>query len=93
MSTSSMPLAYKVVRASSFDERHLPEHLEDPKQFPKGWMAAPKCSFPQELDLDFGRTVHIKTIRILSHEYKIPTRVEFYTKESPLPSEKWKKVG
>ena len=36
------------------------------------------CSYPQEILIEFPSLIHLKEIRFLSHQYKIPNKIEIH---------------
>ena len=43
-----------------------------------GWCSQKFCSYPQELVLKFEAPLRLKTLQILSHEFKIASRIELF---------------
>ena len=64
--------------------RHLSSHrVEDSHArrtlSGRGWQCARFSKFPQELVLRLDHPARIHQIQLLSHEYKIATKIELYT--------------
>lgn len=70
-------LKYAVEDFTSQDELFPANNLSI---FPleKGWNSAPFADFPQSLTFFFEGEVEVKKLQILSHEYKISTKVDIY---------------
>jgi len=43
-----------------------------------GWCSKKFCSYPQELILQFAVPIRLRQLQILSHQYKISSRVEIF---------------
>eukprot|EP01079_Euglenida_sp_SAG-EU17-18_P010883 gene10883-1977_t len=59
---------------SFFPVSELTRHSADVR----GWASEKNCKYPQEIELMFSGKVKIDKIQFLSHESKIPTRVEVF---------------
>ncbi|KAK9862466.1 hypothetical protein WJX84_003280 [Apatococcus fuscideae] len=64
----------------------------------RGWQTPRKCQFPVSLTLRLYQPARIHQIQILSHEFKIATRVEIFTGNLPpgnrdAESCAWKRLG
>ncbi|KAF9963233.1 hypothetical protein BGZ70_007550 [Mortierella alpina] len=74
-------LPYEVQMASGWDVGYPPEELVGLMQRSagKGWHTPRFCTYPQDLVLRFscGHS-RIRKIQILSHQYKIPSRLDFW---------------
>jgi hypothetical protein len=56
-----------------------------------GWHSRKFCSYPQALTLKLHAAAQIKQIRILSHEYKIASRIEL--QYMPLDEDEFYLIG
>ena len=45
----------------------------------RGWQSAKFCEYPQEIIVQFTNIVKLKQIQFLSHQAKIPQKIELYT--------------
>ncbi|KAF9951277.1 hypothetical protein BGZ72_007189 [Mortierella alpina] len=74
-------LPYEIQMASGWDVGYPPEELVGlmQKSAGKGWHTPRFCAYPQDLVLRFscGHS-RIRKIQILSHQYKIPSRLDFW---------------
>ena len=70
-------LDYKVVFASSYTKKNLPDSMCATSAYGKGWLSAPNALFPQEIILDFHRSVCAEEICVISHQYAIPKEIIF----------------
>lgn len=70
-------LNYSVVGSSSEDEDHpLFSLISQEKN--DGWCSAPFCKYPQEIILQLNNPSKLTQINITLHEYKIPSKIDFY---------------
>ncbi|KAF9970842.1 hypothetical protein BGZ73_006386 [Actinomortierella ambigua] len=81
MVLTSQRLPYEIQIASGWDNGYPPEELVGLMETMtgKGWHTPRFCRYPQDLVLRFscGRC-RIKTIQILSHQYKIASKLDFW---------------
>jgi len=80
-------LEYEVIHASTWDDNYPPHQLlPKDKSSPggeikhgKGWQSARLCKYPQEIILQVScGSARIRKLQILSHHYKIATKLEIY---------------
>jgi hypothetical protein len=82
-------LEFQVVHATSWDDNYPPEQLvpKDRQQnvsnggvrHGKGWQSQRLCAFPQEIILQLtGGPARILKIQVLSHHYKIASKLDIY---------------
>lgn len=71
-------LTYTVTAASSEDAEHPARELESFHSASRGWQSAHFCDFPQELILKFSSLASVQQVQLLSHQFKIATRVELF---------------
>ena len=70
-------LNYSVIGSSSEDEDHpLFSLISQEKN--DGWCSAPFCKYPQEIILQLNNPSKLTQINITLHEYKIPSKIDFY---------------
>ena len=78
-----MLLSYKVVACSSEDESHPARELQRYSADSRGWQSTRWCEFPQEVVVRFQGKVVLQQVQVLSHQFKIPSRVELYIGSPP----------
>ena len=70
-------LNYSVIGSSSEDEDHpLFSLISQEKN--DGWCSAPFCKYPQEIIIQLNNPSKLTQINITLHEYKIPSKIDFY---------------
>ncbi|XP_078696734.1 centrosomal protein of 104 kDa-like isoform X3 [Branchiostoma floridae x Branchiostoma belcheri] len=72
---------FKVIQASSQDEGFSSKELETHAPTVNGWVTSRFCLYPQELVLKLNERVRIRKLQLLSHQYLIATKVEFFVGE------------
>ena len=70
-------LSYSVVGSSSEDENNPLYSLISPDKN-NGWCSAPFCKYPQEIIIQLNNPSKLSQINITLHEYKIPSKIDFY---------------
>lgn len=60
--------------------------------FSKGWQSSRFADFPQEITFSFPSYVKVKKLEVLSHQYKISSKIEIHIL-NPKNSKKYKKIG
>lgn len=73
MKTSELLLKYKLLYSSSNE----PEQVSTIHNI--NWISARYPNYPQYLFIQFNYPVHVKKVKLLIHENKIPTKVDLYT--------------
>ncbi|KAL8583520.1 hypothetical protein ACOMHN_054836 [Nucella lapillus] len=72
-------LEFRVVRALGEDDVHkagnLNQHLHGP--LATGWQSSRFCLYPQEIVVQLESRSRLRKIQILSHQFLIPTKIEF----------------
>ena len=84
-------LSYSVVGSSSEDENNPLYSLISPDKN-NGWCSAPFCKYPQEIIIQLNNPSKLSQINITLHEYKIPSKIDFYyyyPKQKKLEEEKF----
>ncbi|XP_071448433.1 centrosomal protein of 104 kDa [Hetaerina americana] len=71
-------IGFKVIFASGEDENHRARELECHGPTVRGWQSSRHCSYPQEIVLRLDSKAVIQRVQILTHQYLIPERVEFF---------------
>ncbi|MCO5584071.1 hypothetical protein L7F22_037993 [Adiantum nelumboides] len=76
-------LPYTVVFSSGQDE-NFPASELNKGALGRGWQSTRFCTYPQEIVIELECQSKIASLQILSHEYKIASKVEvFVSLESP----------
>jgi hypothetical protein len=94
-------LGIATISASSIDPAYPLNELDTHSHNTKGWQSARYCEFPVELLVKVGTSSNnqledqdssndtplsrVRQIQILSHQCKIPTKIEIFTSSSPDP--------
>ena len=86
-------LRYKIDFCSSQNEDHSIEEIFKPHKNSLGWESAIYCSYPQEIVLGFEGLVAIEKFSLMSHQYKISSKVEVSINSEDVPEEAFHKVG
>mmetsp|Transcript_35768 Transcript_35768/g.93562 ORF Transcript_35768/g.93562 Transcript_35768/m.93562 type:complete len:1085 (+) Transcript_35768:113-3367(+) len=76
-------LPFTVAFCSGADDGHAATNLEIHTPVAKGWATARYCSWPQELVLELKSAARIRKIQVLSHEYKIASKLEIHVATIP----------
>ena len=76
-------LSYTIAACSSEDEQHPARELQSFHSHSRGWQSAHFCDFPQEVVLRFEGCVTIQQVQLLSHQFKIASRVELFVGKLP----------
>ncbi|XP_078616844.1 centrosomal protein of 104 kDa-like isoform X2 [Branchiostoma floridae x Branchiostoma japonicum] len=72
---------FKVIQAASQDDGFSAKELETHAPTVNGWVSSRFCLYPQELVLKLNERVRIRKLQLLSHQYLIATKVEFFVGE------------
>ena len=73
-----MLLSYRVGSCTSEESDHPVRELHSFHAHSRGWQTARWCEWPQELVLQFPSRVSLTQVQVLSHQFKISSRVELY---------------
>ena len=75
---------FKVVHVSGEDEKFPASDLNSDKHGPlvHGWISQRFCLFPIDLIIQFNKKIVLKKVQILSHQYLIASKIEFYIGDS-----------
>ena len=76
-STDPPLLNYSVIGSSSEDDEHPLYSLISPDKN-DGWCSSPFCKYPQEILIQFNNPSKLSQMNITLHEYKIPSKIDFY---------------
>ena len=74
----SRKLPFEVIHTSGSDDEHPGKELEVQGPASKGWQSARFCVYPQEIILSLNVLCKVVKLQILSHQYNITSKVEFY---------------
>lgn len=71
---------FNVVFVSGEDEVHPSTELNTERQGPlnQGWSSQKFCLFPNDLIIQFERKIVLKKVQLLSHQFLIASKIEFY---------------
>ena len=76
-------LKFQVVYASGEDPEYPSEQLNVHSPHTIGWASPRFCEYPQELGFELSAPSQLSRIQILSHQYKIATKVELFVGNGP----------
>ena len=81
---------FHVINTSSSDPSYPPTNLNlYNSQLTGGWQSDRFCLFPQILELELTQPTQMKRVQILSHHFKIPTRIEIFIQNK----DDYKRIG
>ena len=83
-------LRYSVVSATSFEPEYPASELNRHSPNTRGWQTARFCEYPQEVVLERETTSQVRQIQVLSHQYKIATRIELFV---GIDGKDWTRLG
>ena len=92
-------LKFRVVQCSSEDPEFPSTELNAHSPHTVGWQSARFCDFPQEIGFQFAGPVHLVQLQVLSHQYKIASKLELFVGTCPDGDKisyqkcKWKRLG
>lgn len=78
-------IRFMIIEATSEAEGHGVKNLEHQHPSSPGWQTQKFCSYPQEVVFHLCESCRMKKFQILSHQYMISSKVEFFvaTDEAP----------
>lgn len=76
-------LKFKLVYCSSEDPEFPATELNQHSPHTVGWQSARFCEYPQELGFQFAAPVHLMQLQVLSHQFKIASKLELFVGASP----------
>jgi len=97
--SQNQKLRFRIVECSGEDPQHPVSELLTGSPQSSGWQSQRFCTFPQYITFQFMTPVRLKQLQFLSHENKIPTKLELYTSLGDYKSNlslndtKFKKLG
>ena len=71
-------LPYRIISVTSEAESFSVRELLNHTPFSPGWQSSRFCSYPQEIQVEFPSVIHLKEIQFLSHQFKIPNKIEIH---------------
>ena len=76
----SLPkLDYRILSSSSSEpEEGSLDELKKPLSLSRGWFSKKYCTYPQIIYIAFDTPIQLKQINLVSHEKKIPEKINFY---------------
>jgi len=74
MNSTSVP--YTVISCSSSDKAYPITAIQNASFRSNGWLTAPNPVYPIEFIIDLGEQIEIETVQFVSHQSKIPSRVD-----------------
>lgn len=83
-------LRYSVVQATTFEPEYPASELNRHSPNTRGWQTARFCEYPQEVVLELETTAQLRQIQVLSHQYKIATRIELFV---GVDGKDWTRLG
>lgn len=93
LSARGQRLPFTVFKVSSEDPGHICTELNQQTPDTRGWQSQKDSGFPQEIQLQFDSRVHLAQLQLLSHEFKIATRVELYIWDPDTATQQWQRLG
>ncbi|XP_071110033.1 centrosomal protein of 104 kDa-like isoform X1 [Haliotis cracherodii] len=76
-------LQFRVVHVSGQDDSYRAAELNNHSPLTKGWQSSRFCLYPQDIVIQLGRRSRLCKIQILSHQFLIATKIEFYVGDVP----------
>ncbi|XP_069110819.1 centrosomal protein of 104 kDa-like isoform X1 [Argopecten irradians] len=76
-------LPFRVVHVSGQDDGYKAIELNTHSPLTRGWQASKFCLYPQELVVQLDARSRLRKIQILSHQFLVATKIEFYVGEVP----------
>jgi len=76
-------LRFKVIHASGQDDVCRAGELNHHSPTTRGWQSARFCLFPQDIVIQLETRSRLRKIQILSHQYLVPTKIEFFVGDVP----------
>ncbi|OHT12890.1 UvrB/uvrC motif family protein [Tritrichomonas foetus] len=81
MRSSALP--YTIVSCSSQDPSYPIESIQTASIRSSGWQSLPNPIYPISFVVDFGSKVDLETLQFVSHQSKIPAKVDLYFGDQP----------
>ncbi|XP_076451911.1 centrosomal protein of 104 kDa-like isoform X2 [Babylonia areolata] len=76
-------LEFHVVHASGEDDVHKAGDLNHHGPLAQGWQSSRFCLYPQDIVVKMEARSRLRKIQIFSHQFLIPTRIEFFVGDVP----------
>ncbi|XP_067659383.1 centrosomal protein of 104 kDa-like isoform X2 [Haliotis asinina] len=76
-------IQFRVVHVSGQDDSYRATELNSHGPLIKGWQSSRYCLYPQDIVIQLEKRSRLRKIQILSHQYLIATKVEFYMGDVP----------
>ncbi|XP_078338788.1 centrosomal protein of 104 kDa-like isoform X2 [Crassostrea virginica] len=76
-------LPFRVIHVSGQDESYRAAELNYHSPLTKGWQASRYCLYPQDIVIQLENRSRLRKIQILSHQYLIATKIEFFVGDIP----------
>ncbi|XP_061197353.1 centrosomal protein of 104 kDa-like isoform X1 [Saccostrea echinata] len=76
-------LPFRVIHVSGQDESYRAAELNYHSPLTKGWQSSRYCLYPQDIVLQLEHRSRLRKIQILSHQYLIATKIEFFVGDVP----------
>ncbi|CAL8106994.1 unnamed protein product [Calicophoron daubneyi] len=76
-------LPFRVVSVTSEEDLFPSTELNHHSPSTRGWISSRSCSYPQEVILALRNRARMCKIQVLSHQYLIASKIEFYIGEAP----------
>ncbi|XP_046376699.2 centrosomal protein of 104 kDa-like isoform X4 [Haliotis rufescens] len=76
-------LQFRVVHVSGQDDSYRAAELNNHSPLTKGWQSSRFCLYPQDIVIQLGKRSRLCKIQILSHQFLIATKIEFYVGDVP----------
>ncbi|VUZ52600.1 unnamed protein product, partial [Hymenolepis diminuta] len=75
-------IKFRILHITSQDDQFPARELNHISPSTKGWRSAKNCPYPQQIVVELERPSRIRKIQILSHQYLIASKVEFFVGDS-----------
>lgn len=75
-------IKFCVVHVTSQDEQYPAIELNHVSPNTRGWRSAKNCPYPQQIVVELEKPSRIRKIQILSHQFLIASKVEFFVGDS-----------
>ena len=79
----SKALPYTIVSCSSQDPTYPIDSIQNASIRSSGWQSANNPVYPVSFVIDFGSKVDLETLQFVSHQSKIPAKVDLYFGDQP----------
>jgi len=76
-------VSFHVVHASGQDDNFRAAELNTHSPLTRGWSSSRFCLYPQDIVIQLEKRSRLKKVQVLSHQYLIASRVEFFVGDIP----------